>query len=500
MRFLAFFFILSLFATAATAQFAVVPTTDGLVDCSAPALASDPEGMAALAFEISGETSSVGVQFFYTTQTDYIEIPETTILNAGSMPVVCWSWDGYRVAFVSGNSILIYQSYGAGSWDLENFTTLPVEGTVRSLELMGASYHPDGPFVFLAVHTSDQSGGTNRVHFASCDDSGWTTLGSLNFEAQMTNPQMTVAPYTPSPILYFVGGPSLDELHLKSSVLHPSNGWSEPVMIIDLTGFPSPIVHEFDVSESIYGDINILGLGATPTCPCGSIHLHSYHSVVQTWTVSEVTESYAFFDLPLSPKIASSEFGETTHLFWFQEATSEFFTPMGKTLEYRIIENDGIVDAGDFLDEAGQNGTLGSQVALTVGAQNTPVLAWTRVDTIAGEPQPGQIWVAKHWDPSAVPENDITRPLPVLSAWPNPFNPLVNIAFDVDETQTFQLDVFDARGRHVKSLLDQVMNDGHAEITWNATNDMGRRLPSGVYFARLVSSHGETVSKLVLAE
>jgi len=202
----------------------------------------------------------------------------------------------------------------------------------------------------------------------------------------------------------------------------------------------------------------------------------------------------------MSPKIVASDNGFQTHAFWYQLATADDFTPWRKTLEYRVIENGDMVDAGDFLDEPGHGGSYGEQVAITVSPGNFPVLAWTRRDTIAGQPQPEQIWIAKRGISSAVEESDRVHPQLALAAWPNPFNPHVKIAFDVDETQHLRLDVFDTRGRRVATLLDSVVDVGHSEISWNARNNSGRRVPSGIYFARLISNHGKSVLKLVLTE
>ena len=497
---------LCLWAPAAQAQFVAQPTTSGTADCTSPALASAPDGTATLAYVSSDELlmSFVHVQTFMTTATDDLTPPDTVLLNSGSSPVVCWSHTGYHVAFVSADMILIYHSTGFGTWDLANFTMLATNGYVRGLEILGIPWGYDEPDVYLAVHTfipgPDE---THRIQFASCTGNVWTQLESLDMEPQMTNPQLALytGSYTPTPQLFYQGGDDYYDLHLKSTVLTPSNGWTEPTLVMNQAGIPSPIVGEFDVATCYYtGDVNILGLGAQPTCPCGSIYLHSYVSVVGTWNVHELTAPYSFYDWPMSPRIAACPEENMSHAFWFQRATGEDFVPYRKTLEYRTIENGDWIDAGDFLDEPGRGGPLGERVAITVDDQNHPVLAWTRRDTIDGQPQREKVWMARHFNLSAAPEADLNKPLLALSAWPNPFNPQVNISFEIDQPRTVRLDVFDARGRRVANLLDRVVEAGHSEISWNARNDAGRRVPSGVYFARLVSGNENSVLKLVLAE
>ena len=499
---------LCLLTSPSLAQFVTDPITYEETDCTNPALAASPDGLTMLGFVISGEPllqDFVAVQPMMTIKSDVMYAYNPLILGTGGAPVICWAWDGFHLAYVSADMILIYHSDTEGNWDTENFTMLAPNGPVRSIEILGTTWEDSGnPDVFLAVHTTDGGGGqVNNVQFASRDQGGWSALETLDLDPQMANPQLAfyVGSYTQVPQLFYHGGDSPDERVLKSSILVPSSGWSDPAVIFTGYGMPSPIQNEFDVAAGYgTGDINILGLGAQPTCPCGTIHLHSYVSVIGAWQESNVTAHYADLDWPMSPKVVSAYESFYSHAFWYQESVADDFTPYNRTLEYRTIENGEMTDEGDFLDEPGHGGNFGSRVALSVDHFDNPVLAWTRTDTVGGVPQPEQIWVARHWESSAVPPSDLSAGQMNLSAWPNPFNPQVNIAFEMDETQAVRLDVFDARGRRLVNLLDCVLEAGPAEITWNAKDDSGRKLPSGVYFVRLTSDYEKTVLKLVLAE
>jgi hypothetical protein len=84
-------------------------------------------------------------------------------------------------------------------------------------------------------------------------------------------------------------------------------------------------------------------------------------------------------------------------------------------------------------------------------------------------------------DPSSAPYDGL---LPVARvehrAYPNPFNPRLTIAYTLPREAQVKLDVFDVRGRHVASLVDEVQAAGERSSAWNAA-----RLPSGAYFYRL---------------
>jgi hypothetical protein len=77
--------------------------------------------------------------------------------------------------------------------------------------------------------------------------------------------------------------------------------------------------------------------------------------------------------------------------------------------------------------------------------------------------------------------------------YPNPFNPQTTIDFIVPATGTVTLDVFDARGAKVASLVDGVKGAGKHTVAFNAQG-----LASGVYFYRLKGNGFNEMRKMVL--
>jgi hypothetical protein len=70
---------------------------------------------------------------------------------------------------------------------------------------------------------------------------------------------------------------------------------------------------------------------------------------------------------------------------------------------------------------------------------------------------------------------------------PNPFNPTTIIRYTIpgDEEVSLRLKIYDSRGTIVKTLVNGTSNPGIYSATWNATDDAGRRISSGIYFYRL---------------
>lgn len=70
-----------------------------------------------------------------------------------------------------------------------------------------------------------------------------------------------------------------------------------------------------------------------------------------------------------------------------------------------------------------------------------------------------------------------------LKAYPNPFNPITNISFRVDDDlyETAQLLIFSSDGRLVQRYFLTINGTGDYGITWHATDLYGRKVPSGTY-------------------
>jgi len=103
-------------------------------------------------------------------------------------------------------------------------------------------------------------------------------------------------------------------------------------------------------------------------------------------------------------------------------------------------------------------------------------------------------------DPAtAVP--DVLAAGATLSSYPNPFNPRTTIAYDLPRPARIDLRVYDVHGRLASVLVpEQAATAGRHEIIWEGADESGRKLPSGVYFARLRSARQQTTGRLVLVK
>lgn len=84
-------------------------------------------------------------------------------------------------------------------------------------------------------------------------------------------------------------------------------------------------------------------------------------------------------------------------------------------------------------------------------------------------------------------------------ARPNPFNPSTTLIYQVPAPGGLvQIGVYDVTGRLVKRLVKDHQDPGPHEIVWRGTDELGRKVAAGVYFARLTAPSGTLVRKMVL--
>jgi hypothetical protein len=81
---------------------------------------------------------------------------------------------------------------------------------------------------------------------------------------------------------------------------------------------------------------------------------------------------------------------------------------------------------------------------------------------------------------------------------PNPFNPQTTIRFALKSRGPVSLKIYDAAGRLVRTMVDDVLDAGVYNVDWNGTSNHGASVASGVYFYRIVAGSFIDNRKMVL--
>jgi hypothetical protein len=82
--------------------------------------------------------------------------------------------------------------------------------------------------------------------------------------------------------------------------------------------------------------------------------------------------------------------------------------------------------------------------------------------------------------------------------FPNPFNPVTTVRFGLERREHAKVRIYDVAGRLVRVLVDEVLDAGPHEVTWEGRNSLGLEVASGVYFCRMEAGYFQDVRKLVL--
>ncbi len=84
------------------------------------------------------------------------------------------------------------------------------------------------------------------------------------------------------------------------------------------------------------------------------------------------------------------------------------------------------------------------------------------------------------------------------NSYPNPFSSETTIPVSVARRSHFTMEILDATGSVVKTLLSEVLEPGTTNIPWDGTNDCGNKLSPGIYLCRLISEQATETKRLIL--
>lgn len=81
---------------------------------------------------------------------------------------------------------------------------------------------------------------------------------------------------------------------------------------------------------------------------------------------------------------------------------------------------------------------------------------------------------------------------------PNPFNPNTYINFAVPKTAHVTIEVYNALGQKVTTLVDETLKAGLKRVEWDGLDNSGNSVASGVYFYRMTSDSFSETKKMML--
>jgi len=97
---------------------------------------------------------------------------------------------------------------------------------------------------------------------------------------------------------------------------------------------------------------------------------------------------------------------------------------------------------------------------------------------------------------------DLSAGLPgefkLLGNFPNPFNPVTKLSFDIDYRSNVIVTIYNILGNEITTIQNGEMGPGRYSLTWNATNDQGNSMSTGMYLYKVTSDSRVLTGKMLL--
>ncbi len=95
-------------------------------------------------------------------------------------------------------------------------------------------------------------------------------------------------------------------------------------------------------------------------------------------------------------------------------------------------------------------------------------------------------------------ENAAPRTFALDQNYPNPFNPTTLIRFQIPEGSNVNLKIYNSLGQEIRTLASQFYESGEYQTVWDAKDNSGNKVPSGVYFYRINAGNYSQIKKMML--
>ena len=99
------------------------------------------------------------------------------------------------------------------------------------------------------------------------------------------------------------------------------------------------------------------------------------------------------------------------------------------------------------------------------------------------------VWYFTTFLDNLVAESGVPQAFELQQNFPNPFNPVTTIRYGIPFRSHVKLEIYNALGQKVKTLVDGIQDARYYHIRWQA------HLPSGIYFYRLEAVSVKDASK-----
>jgi len=99
---------------------------------------------------------------------------------------------------------------------------------------------------------------------------------------------------------------------------------------------------------------------------------------------------------------------------------------------------------------------------------------------------------------TGVHDNPLPRAMKLGPVAPNPVLSSATLRLALPRDGLVSLAIYDACGRRVRTLLDGQLRAGEHDVHWDGRNDIGQRLPGGVYFVQFAAERRTLTGRIAI--
>jgi hypothetical protein len=128
-----------------------------------------------------------------------------------------------------------------------------------------------------------------------------------------------------------------------------------------------------------------------------------------------------------------------------------------------------------------------------VNKASTDLSSWTNPSGI-----PGDLMVRAIVEYQAVEEFSTAKTLTLNRNSPNPVLNKATISYTLPSETKVKLEIYNATGRLVKTLADEIQSSGSKRVVWDKRNTTGEIVSSGIYFYRLTADDKNITKTMIV--
>ena len=203
----------------------------------------------------------------------------------------------------------------------------------------------------------------------------------------------------------------------------------------------------------------------------------AFNGDISSWDVSSVANmSYAFYDTDaFNGDISSWDVSSVTNMRYMFYFASSFNQDLSSWDISSVTNMNGIFAGTDSLSDENK-----CAIDTAWNYNEAWPYDWLNYCSLSG-------------NTIEIPNEYVLYP-----AYPNPFNPITTLQYELPEDSFVNITIYDMLGNVVSNLVNKSEKSGYISVQWNATNDRDQPVSAGVYLYSIEAGVFRQTKKMIL--